>query len=314
MRTSNAAMFDPLRIVFMGSPVFAVPTLEALAHSRHPVVSVVTGSDKRRGRGGERCPTAVKAAADVLGLPVIQTDSLHAAAIGESLAGLAPDLIVVVAFKILPPGLLAIPRIGSINAHASLLPKYRGAAPIHHAIIHGETETGVTIFMLDRGIDTGGILLREKTPVGPDETTGDVYERLRHMAADAVIRAVDGLAAGTASPVPQDDTLATSAPKIHPDDGWLDLTQTATALRNRIRAFAPQPGAWVRLDGRKLRILAAEADPSPHLAADPFQWQTGSGWLRPTLVHLEGRRIQTAAEFRNGYVGAWRIESKKEYI
>lgn len=314
MRMSAAAMPDPLRIVFMGSPAFAVPTLAALARSRHPVVSVVTGPDKRRGRGGERSPTAVKTAADELGLPVIETDTLHAAAIGASLAALAPDLIVVVAFKILPPELLSLPRIGSINAHASLLPKYRGAAPIHHAILHGETETGVTIFMLDRGIDTGGILLREKTPLGPDETTGDVYERLRHVAADAVLRAVDGLAAGTAAPVPQDEALATSAPKIHPDDGWLDLTQTATALRNRIRAFTPQPGAWVRLDGRKLRILGAETDPSPHLTADPLQWQTGSGWLRPTLVQLEGRRVQTASEFRNGYVGAWRIEGKKEYI
>jgi methionyl-tRNA formyltransferase len=307
-------MPDPLRIVFMGSPAFAVPALEVLARSRHPVVSVVTGSDKRRGRGGDMSPTAVKSAAAGLGLPVIETDTLHAPAIGETLAGLAPDLIVVVAFKILPPALLSIPRIGSINAHASLLPKYRGAAPIHHAILQGETETGVTVFMLDRGIDTGGILLQEKTPVGPDETTGDLYERLRLIAADAVLRAVDGLASGTAIPVPQDDTLASSAPKVHPDDGWLDLTQAASTVRNRIRAFTPHPGAWVRLDGRKLRILAAETDPFPLEEANPLHWPTGSGCLRPTLVQLEGRRVQTAVEFRNGYVGAWRIEGKKEYI
>lgn len=307
-------MADPLRIVFMGSPEFAVPTLEALAASRHEVVGVVTGPDKRRGRGGDLSPTPVKAAALAHGLPLIETDTLKTPGIAGRIAGLHPDLIVVVAFKILPPALLELPRIGSLNAHASLLPKYRGAAPIHHAILNGESETGVTIFMLDRGIDTGGILLQEKTPIGADETTGEVYERLRHMAAASVMRAVERLAAGPAATIPQDDALATPAPKIHPDDGWLDLSASARDLRNRIRAFTPFPGAWVRLDGRKLRIWEAECVNGPDGTADPLLWKTGEGWLRPTRVQLEGRSVQTASDFRNGYVGAWQIEGKKEYI
>lgn len=298
----------------MGSPEFAVPTLDVLAASRHEVVAAVTGSDKRRGRGGETSPTPVKEAALAHGIPVIETDTLKSPEIAARIAQLRPDLIVVVAFKILPPELLAVPRIGSLNAHASLLPKYRGAAPIHHAILNGETRTGVTVFMLDRGIDTGGILLQAETPIGPRETTGDLYGRLRLMAADAIRDAVERLAEGPVRLTPQDDSLACPAPKIHADDGWLDLGRPARALADHVRAFTPAPGAWVRLDGKKLRIWEAEYADSVPGTPDPLQLRTAEGVLRLLRVQLEGRSVQTASEFRNGYAGAWQIEGKKEYI
>lgn len=296
----------------MGSPDFAVPSLKGLAATAHSVVAVVTGPDKRRGRGAGTSPTPVKAAALDLKLPVIETDTLRSESVIRQIADLAPDLIVVVAFKILPDSLLKVPRIGSVNAHASLLPNYRGAAPIHHAILNGETETGVTVFLLDRGVDTGGILLQRKTPIGPAETTGDVYDRLSRISAEVLIEAVDRLSEGAVAATPQEDALATTAPKVYAEDGWLDLTLTARVLYNRIRAFTPFPGAWLLLDGRKCRIWSAEVtDVAPASAVDPLMVPTGGGWLRITSLQLEGKTRMDASEFRNGYAGAWVFEGKK---
>ncbi len=305
-------MAEALRIVFMGSPDFAVPALRSLIDSRHRVVAVVTGSDKRRGRGTALTPTPVKAVALEAGIPVLEADSLKDGALAGPLRALNPDLFVVVAFKILPPALLAVPRIGSVNLHASLLPKYRGAAPIHHAIAAGETETGLTVFLLNEGIDTGGILLRERTPIGPAETTGDLYARLMTMGGPLAVRAADGLADGTLVPEPQDDRQATPAPKLFPEDALLDLRLPATDLVNRIRAFNPHPGAWLRLDGLKWRIHAAVAHPAE--PERPTDLRTGAGTLRLTEVQLEGRTRQSATDFLNGYGGAWKIEDKSSYI
>lgn len=308
-------MADALRIVFMGSPEFAVPSLVALSAAGHTPIAVVSGTDKRRGRGSTIMPTPVKSKALELGIPVLEAESLKDVSIQESLAALKPDLFVVVAFKILPKSLLAVPRIGSINAHASLLPKYRGAAPIHWAIANGETETGVTIFFLNEGIDTGGILTSARTPIGPDETTGDVYLRLMRLSAETLVGAVDRLSRGDVSLVPQDHTLATPAPKVWPDDAWLDLSMSAQAVKNHVRAFNPVPGAWLRLDGKKLLVHSVDVgNVYPSLGNDPLVIRTGDGHIRLKSVQLEGKARMDADSFANGYSGKWIIEGKKEYI
>ncbi len=308
-------MADRLRIVFMGSPEFAVPSLAALSAVGHTPIAVVSGSDKRRGRGNTLTPTPVKAKAIELGIPVLEADSLKDAAIQASLASLKPDLFVVVAFKILPTSLLAVPRIGSINAHASLLPKYRGAAPIHWAIANGETETGVTIFFLNEGIDTGGILISAKTHIGSDETTGDVYQRLMRLSAETLVGAVDRIAKGDVRLQPQDDTRATPAPKVWPDDAWLDLSQSAQAVKNHVRAFNPFPGAWIKLDGKKLLVHCVDVWNAPQSSGnDPLVIRAGDGHIRLTEVQLEGKARMNADSFANGYSGKWKIEGKKEYI
>ncbi|MEN9839381.1 MAG: hypothetical protein RL177_860 [Bacteroidota bacterium] len=308
-------MAEALRIVFMGSPEFAVPSLEKLALSAHKPVAVVTGPDKRRGRGNTLSPTPVKSCAQSHGIPVIETDSLKDPITQAALADLRPDLFVVVAFKILPKALLEIPSIGSVNVHASLLPKYRGAAPIHWAIVNGETETGVTIFFLNEGVDTGGIVHQAVTPIGDEETTGDVYHRLMHLGAEALMAAVDQIWKNEYTLRPQSDELATPAPKLFPDDALLSFDQTASQIRNRVRGFNPTPGAWVWLDGKKLRIHSCEyiriSECDKH---DPLCIPLTYDAIRFTSVQLEGRSVQSADEFVRGYAGKWVIEGKKQYI
>ncbi len=308
-------MSDPLRIVFMGSPDFAVSSLDALVGNGFKPVAVVTGPDKRRGRGGVLSPTPVKACAISHHLHVIETDSLKDPATQSALAALRPDLFVVVAFKILPKALLSVPKIGSINVHASLLPKYRGAAPIHWAIANGETETGVTIFFLNEGIDTGGILLSRRTPIGPDETTGDVYERLAMLGSEALIEAIHQIRLGEYTLLEQNEAGSCGAPKIFPDDTFLNLDAEPETIRNHVRAFNPFPGAWVLLDGKKLMIHRTEvshADSGD--VSDPLRIRAGSGHIRFTEVQLEGKSRLAATDFIRGYNGKWVIQGKKEYI
>lgn len=308
-------MAEAMRIVFMGSPEFAVPSLEALAGSAHKPVAVVTGPDKRRGRGSTLSPTPVKACALKHGIPVIETDSLKDPVTQAALAALRPDLFVVVAFKILPKALLEMPTIGSVNVHASLLPKYRGAAPIHWAIVNGETETGVTIFFLNEGVDTGGILLQASTPIGDDETTGDVYHRLMGLGAETLLDAVEKIWKGEYTLRAQSDALATPAPKLFPDDALLPLDLSATQIRNRVRGFSPTPGAWLWLDGKKLRIHSCEVIRLSECdRKDPLTLILSGEALRFTSVQLEGRSIQSADDFVRGYAGEWVIEGKKQYI
>jgi methionyl-tRNA formyltransferase len=308
-------MAEALRIVFMGSPEFAVASLEMLAHSAHKPVAVVTGPDKRRGRGNALSSTPVKSCAQSHGIPVIETDSLKNPDTQAALADLRPDLFVVVAFKILPKSLLEIPRIGSVNVHASLLPKYRGAAPIHWAIVNGETETGVTIFFLNEGIDTGSIVHQAKTPIGDSETTGDVYQRLMHLGAEALLTAVDQIWKGEYALNPQSEERSTPAPKLFPDDALLSFEMSASQIRNRVRGFNPSPGAWVWLDGKKLRIHSCEyIRISECEGSDPLTIPLHDEAVRFTTVQLEGRSVQSADEFVRGYAGKWVIEGKKQYI
>lgn len=254
-------MAEPLDIVFMGSPDFALPSLEKLHASRHNILSVVSNVDKRRGRGGDTSPTPVKARALELGLPVIEVEDLDERKFEADLRALEADLFVVVAFRVLPAGLLEIPEKGSVNLHASLLPKYRGAAPIHWAVMNGEKETGCTIFFLEEKVDTGTIIKQQDTPIGENETTGDLYDRLKVMGADLLLEAVDEIAGGSYRARPQDDSEATPAPKLFTDDCKIDFNRPAREVHNKIRGLSPFPTAWAELDDLKFNIYRSEIGP-----------------------------------------------------
>lgn len=302
-----------MRIVFMGSPEFAVPALEALHNSHHEIVAVVSGADKRRGRGNELMPTPVKAKAMELGLPVIEWEMVkhRASDIGHRALGIPEcDLFVVVAFKILPDWLLAWPRRGSVNIHASLLPKYRGAAPIHRAVMDGVQQTGNTIFFLDRGIDTGGIIMQESIDVGPDETTGEVYERLRMLGAGMIVRAADLIEHGEAVPVPQDHSEATPAPKLFEHDRVIDFGSDSLAVHNHIRGMSPFPCAFTSLDGLRFRIYRTRN--APNITGESgnvievggkYYIACKIGAIEMVEVQLEGKRKMEAGAFFKGYKG-----------
>jgi methionyl-tRNA formyltransferase len=262
-----------LRIVFMGTPDFAVPTLERLAASDHEIVSVVTREDAQRGRGRKLSPPEVKVAAEMLGLPVLQPSSLRDGSFQSTLAELEPDLFVVVAFLILPRSLLRIPIHGSINLHPSLLPKYRGAAPIQWAIINGETETGLSTFRLKPKVDAGDILLQRTVAIGLDETAGDLYERLKIDGAEIVADTVDGFAEGSLNPRPQDDAGASPAPKLTKETGRIDWGQSAEVIRNLVRGTNPFPGAFTSwkngiLKLHRVRLTSESGTPGRVLSAD----------------------------------------------
>lgn len=316
---------NPLLIVFMGSPDFAVPSLEKLAtQSPHQLVAVVSGTDKKRGRGGALSPTPVKAKALELGLPVIHADRLRDnTALAEQLRALAPDLFVVVAFKILPDALLCIPRLGSVNVHASLLPKFRGAAPIHHAVMQGETETGCTIFRLDSGIDTGGIIMQVRTPIDPLENTGEVYARLMEIGSDALLEAVSLLAEGKATFTPQNHEAATPAPKLFDEHCRLDFSQAAAQVHNHIRGLSPFPTAYTMLGGARMKILSAEPviipeghpigknEPgmvSQDEATGHIRVRCGEGAIRLGEIRFEGKRQMPAEDFFRGWSGGLQFE------
>jgi methionyl-tRNA formyltransferase len=303
-----------LRIVFMGSPDFAVPSLEALVGSRHQVIAVVSAEDKRRGRGGELVPTAVKAKALALGIPVVDWPVFKkAAASDEGLAGLgqpfdAPiDLFVVVAFKILSPLLLSMPRWGSLNIHASLLPAYRGAAPIQRALMDGVTQTGCTIFKLDEGVDTGQWLAQESLSVSENETAGELYDRLQRLGAGMLLKVLDAVESGSLTLVSQDATLASYAPKLTPEDLVIDLHREARQVHNHIRALSPKPGAWMMYQGQRLRVYRTRVAPEHQPGLGQFihvndQHFVGcaSGSIELLEVQLEGKRRMTAEEFFRG--------------
>ena len=296
-----------MRIVFMGTPDFAVPTLERLAATEHEIVSVVTREDAQRGRGRKVFPPEVKVAADGLGLPVLQPGSLREKAFQSTLADLKPDLFVVVAFLILPRSLLKIPRYGSINLHPSLLPKYRGAAPIQWAVINGETETGLTTFRLKPKVDAGDILLQRRVEIGPEETAGELYERLKADGADIVCDTVDGFAADTLTPRPQDDSGATPAPKLTKETGRIDWSQNAESIRNLIRGTHPFPGAYTYWKNDVLKVHRASlvdgsGSPGHVLGADKdgLLVATGSGALRLNTIQPQGKKAMDDGAFLRG--------------
>ena len=303
-------MNRPLRIVFMGTPDFAVPSLEALLAGPDQVVTVVCQPDRERGRGKKVSPPAVKVAALEHGLAVMQPESVRKEPFLAQMRALAPDLLVVVAYgRILPGELLRLPPLGAINVHGSLLPKYRGAAPIQWAVINGDAETGITIMRMDEGMDTGDILLTVAEPIGSEDTAGSLFDRLARLGGTTLAQALPRLKAGQLQAVPQDSALATMAPMLTKEDGHLDFRQSASALHCRIRGLDPWPSAYVFLDGARLRLFAPKVvakhfnePPGTILRADTEGLLVASG--RDALlireVQPEGKRRMDAATWLRG--------------
>lgn len=295
----------------MGTPDFAVPSLVGVAQSGHDLVGVVTRPDRPRGRGQQMQPTDVKAAVVSLGLdvPVLQPESLGDENFHAQLQALEPDLFAVVAFLILPRSVLAIPKLGSVNVHPSLLPKYRGAAPIQWAIINGETETGVTIFQLSPRVDAGDVLIQQKVAIGDDETAGELYERLKMQGAELLIRVVDGMSDGSVMPVPQKDGGVSRAPKLEKEDGEIDWSKGAGNIRNLIRGTNPFPGAFTLWRDKLLKVHRAtvgtgQGEAGTVIGADGKRGLivgTGEGVLALDEVQPAGKRRMSGADFVRGY-------------
>jgi methionyl-tRNA formyltransferase len=295
-----------MRVLFYGTPVFALPTLDALLHD-HEVVTVVTQPDRPAHRGQRLTPPAVKDRALEAGIPVLQPERLRDPGWPERLAALGADVAVVVAFgQILPKPVLDAPRRGSINVHGSLLPRYRGAAPIAWAIMRGETETGITTFQMDSGMDTGDMLLVARTPIGAEETAGEVAARLSQLGADVLIETLARL--DTLTPTPQRHEDATRAPRLKKTDGLLDWSRPASELVNRVRGCNPWPGATTRTPrGQSLtvwRARAIETPPAPPGSVVRYGHDlaiaTGTGALLPQLVQPENRREQSWDDYLRG--------------
>lgn len=291
----------------MGSPEFAVPSLEKLYATKHTISAVVSNVDKRRGRGKSLSPTPVKAKALELGLPVIEVDDLKSVEFANRISELAPDLLVVVAFRVLPVSILKIPKIGSVNLHASLLPKYRGAAPIHWAIIHGEEKTGCTIFFLDEKVDTGKVVLQRETEIGWEETTGDVYERLRLMGSDALVDAIHMIDSGSYQLAAQNDAEATPAPKLFKEHCRIDFTKSVDEVHNLIRGLSPFPTAFAMLEDEKINFYKAKPGPDANIDAgeiliknEQFLVGCADGTIELLELQFPGKRRMSADDFLAG--------------
>ena len=251
-----------MNLVFMGTPDFAVPTLRALHASRHTIAAVVTQPDRPKGRGQEMQPSPVKQFALEHGLKVLQPLKASAPESVEQLAALHPDMIVVIAYgQILKAGLLNLPKHFCMNIHASLLPQYRGAAPINWAIINGDTESGVTTMKMDKGLDTGDMLLKTTVAIEPEDTAQDLHDKLAEAGGPLALETIDQLEQGTLQFLPQNDAEATHAPKLNKEDGWIRWDQEAEAIRNRFRGLEPWPGSFGFLRGKRVRIRKLETGP-----------------------------------------------------
>jgi methionyl-tRNA formyltransferase len=300
-------MSESLSLVFAGTPEFAVPPLEALLASAHRVVAVYTQPDRPAGRGRQLTASPVKACATAAGVQVEQPINFKEAAARERLAAYRPDVMVVVAYGlILPQAVLDIPRLGCINIHASLLPRWRGAAPIQRAILAGDTETGVDIMRMEAGLDTGPVLLEARTPIGPRDTGATLHDRLARLGAELLPQAIDGLARGQLQPRAQASEGVTYAHKIQKEEARIDWRKSAIEIDRQVRAFNPWPVAETVLDGEQLRIwdalpltTASPSTPGTILAVDEagIEVATGDGALRLTRVQAAGRKAMSAADF-----------------
>ena len=302
----------PLRVVFFGTPRFAVPTLEALLASSHQMVGVVTQPDRPRGRGQKVTAGPVKALAVQHGLPLLQPATLRDGAITSDLAAWQPDLGVVAAYgQLIPNALLAIPRFGMINVHPSLLPRYRGAAPVHRAVIAGDAETGVTIMRVAAKLDSGAMFARTTRAIGADETSDALEDALAVTGARLLVEVVDQLAAGTAHEEPQDERLATYAARLTKDEGLVDWTLPASRIHDRVRGLFPWPHAYSFVDGRRIIIWRTSPLPAAmtalpgtviHAGGDGLHVATGDGRALALLeLQSEGGRPLPAADFLRGH-------------
>lgn len=315
------ATFDlslvPLRIVFMGTPEFAVASLDALVKAGFTIVGVVTAPDKPAGRGMKITESAVKKYAVKKGLNVLQPAKLKDPDFLQQLKSLQADLQVIVAFRMLPEAVWSMPRLGSVNLHGSLLPQYRGAAPINWAVINGEKETGVTTFKLKHEIDTGDILLQESTPIGENETAGEVHDRLKDIGAQLLVRTMKGLADGSLKASPQSavdsqqsQTELKHAPKIFTDTCRIDWTRPTEDIHNQIRGLSPYPAAFTEIDDKTLKIYRSEKEWTIP-TSKPGRWETDrktylkfaakDAYIHLKDVQLEGKKRMPIEDFLRGY-------------
>lgn len=299
-----------MRIIFMGTPEFAVPSLEHLVNNKYQVCGVYTQPDRLFGRGQHPLAPVIKKVALGLGMPVYQPASLKDKATAAEIAALGPDAIVVAAYgQILPQALLDIPRLGAINLHPSLLPRYRGAAPVAAAILAGERFTGVSVMLMAAGLDSGPVLSQARVAIADSDTTGTLTDKLSRVGASMLGEVLGRWSRGELTPRPQDDSLASYSPAINKEDGEIRWQMPAQDIWRRVRAYQPWPGSFTRWQGKRLNIIAAapsgeaasgEAGGVVALAGDAFGVRTGEGVLAVSQVQMEGKRVMSGTEFLRG--------------
>lgn len=308
-------MTDNFKIVFFGTPEFAVESLDALVKAGHNVAAAVTMPDKPAGRGKKLQMSAVKQYALAHNIPVLQPEKLKDPAFLEQLKALEADLFIVIAFRMLPEAVWAMPPMGTFNLHASLLPKYRGAAPINHAVMNGETETGITTFFLKHAIDTGDMITQKSVPIGPDENAGEIHDKLMHLGARAVVETVQGIIDGNLTTRPQPEGEFIGAPKIFKDTCRIDWQRPAAEIHNFVRGLAPYPAAWTQMketNGKPsdVKILATSLHDIPELRLQPGQTAvagkrlfagTADGAVEILSIQPAGKRAMPASAFILGY-------------
>lgn len=299
-----------MRVVFMGTPDFACASLESLVNRGYDIPLVVTAPDRKGGRGGNQLlESDVKKLALKYSLPIAQPENLKDPQFLKQLRDIQADLFAVVAFRMLPEMVWSMPPLGTINIHGSLLPAYRGAAPIHWAIISGEKETGVTSFLIDREIDTGKILLQKKISIGEDEYFGELYSRLKNLGANLLIETIEGLSSGTIKPKVQDEKLVSYAPKLHRGNCQLHWSQNAAQVFNQIRGLSPSPGAWTWIQGKEFKIFKAQKTYLEAGDYPPCEWiikdkrlylPCNDYLLEITELQEQGKRKMNSLDFING--------------
>ncbi|MCG6917826.1 MAG: methionyl-tRNA formyltransferase [Deltaproteobacteria bacterium] len=304
-------MYDLPTLVFMGTPEFALPSLKGLLAAGAPISLVVTQPDRPKGRGRKMVAPPVKLLAEAEGIPVYQPQKVKTGEAIERIATLAPSCIVVAAYgQLLPAEILALPRLGAVNVHASLLPKYRGPAPIHWALIRGEEKTGITTMLMDIGMDTGDILMQREVVIEPGDTAGTLHDRLAEEGARLLLETLDLLKKNTLKPRAQDDSQATYAPMLVKEDGEIDWKEGAKKICCRIRGLDPWPGGFTLWKGKRLKLfgckplsITSQARPGTVIAADEggLQVASGKGVVLIKTLQLEGRRSLAVADFLRGY-------------
>ena len=299
-----------MNVIYMGTPEFAVPGLKAIVESDHEVVLMVTGPDKPAGRGRNLRETPIKQLALKLDIPILQPISLKSPDFVNHIKKLNADIIVVVAFRILPDEVISAARLGAINLHASLLPKYRGAAPINWALINGDKQTGITVFQIKPKVDTGDIILQQTVKIAERDTYGDLYNHLSQIGAPALVTVLDKLENGVAKAIPQDDSLVSKAPKIFPQMGKISWSNNAESIKNQIHGLSPAPGAYVYFGEKRIKFLKASylsessnAIPGTIVFRNKEQLgiQTAAGVLYPLELQLDGKKALPVNEFLRGF-------------